>query len=111
MRTAIDLISEERSRQVVVEGWSPEHDDEHVYGELSRAAACYCLPKNEVDLSKLDGVSVYGVSEDGVGWPWESPYKPTPNDPIRQLVKAGALIVAEIERLQRIEAVTLSDKG
>jgi len=30
-------------------------------------------------------------------------FKPTPDDHIRQLTKAGALIAAEIDRLQRID--------
>ena len=37
-------------------------------------------------------------------WPWdESWFKPTPDDRIRELVKAGALILAEIDRLQRLK--------
>jgi len=33
-------------------------------------------------------------------WPWEkSWWKPTPNDRVKELVKAGALIAAEIDRL------------
>lgn len=33
-------------------------------------------------------------------WPWDLKrhWKPTPGDPVRQLVKAGALIAAEIDR-------------
>ena len=45
----------------------------------------------------VDGHSVYL-------WPWkEAWWKPTPEDRIRELVKAGALIVAEIDRLRRKE--------
>jgi len=37
-------------------------------------------------------------------WPWEDRFwKPTPNDRVRELVKAGALIAAEIDRVQRLE--------
>lgn len=36
-------------------------------------------------------------------WPWDkSWWKPTPDDRIRELIKAGALIAAEIDRLQRL---------
>ena len=36
-------------------------------------------------------------------WPWLDGWKPTPDDRIRELAKAGALIAAEIDRLQRIQ--------
>lgn len=91
MQTAIELIRAERKRQIDAEGWTPEHDDAHECHELSEAAACYAL-----------GVKT-AVAPDGTRvplWPWdESWWKPT--DRVRDLVKAGALIVAEIERLQR----------
>jgi len=97
MKTALDLIAEERRRQVDAEGWTHEHDDSdaHEYGEIATAAACYALP---YDLREIErGVPVQ--------WPWETAWwKPTPKDRIRELVKAGALIVAEIERLQRAAA-------
>jgi len=74
MKTGIELIAEERQRQIEVEGWTKDHDIEHKTFELSAAAACY-ISKN---ISK-----------------W---WKPS-NDPIKNLMKAGALIAAEIDRL------------
>lgn len=93
MKTGLQLIAEERQRQVEVEGWTPEHDDEHSDGELSDAAACYaCTGK----------LNPYRNNVISMIWPWKFAWwKPTPDDRIRELVKAGALIVAEIERLQR----------
>lgn len=91
MKTGIELIAEERQRQIDVEGWTPEHDDEHICGEMAQAAACYAHPNI---VRRLDMV----------GWPesWSIDYfKPTPDDRIRELVKAGALIAAEIDRLNR----------
>ena len=86
-----DLIAE-RLRQVDDEGWSPEHDDQHAVGELAAAAACYCHPEPCMDDTR-------GVP---FSWPWDAAWwKPT--DRRRDLVKAGALILAEIERLDRIE--------
>ncbi len=102
--TGIELIASERRRQVMVEGWTPEHDDEHKHGELSMAARAYCgyastqirIPHNHEDRQLLP----YG------GWPWDAEWwKPSP-DPLRNLVKAGALIAAEIDRLQRKVAGT-----
>ena len=80
----------ERQRQISVEGWTPEHDDAHSVGELARAAACYANP----DLVYV----LQGTT--GLGWPWdESWWKPA--DQHRNLVKAGALILAAIARLYR----------
>lgn len=89
--TGSELISAERRRQVEVEGWTPEHDDEHQYGELAIAAAKYAERAHERSMPFLPPR----------GWPWFSCWwKPSP-DPVRNLVKAGALIAAEIDRLLR----------
>jgi len=88
MGLGINLIEAERERQIYREGWTEEHDDKHVNNELALAAACYAVPD---------------VFSQGY-WPptWDlSWYKSTTR--IRDLVKAGALIAAEIDRLQRIE--------
>lgn len=96
--TALALISAERRRQVEQEGWSEQHDDAHVHDELAWAAVSYALP------AVPDGPSRR------VFWPWSSRWwKPTPQDRIRELVKAGALLIAEIERLQRTEARKVTD--
>lgn len=88
MRTGIELIAEERRRQIAIEGWTPEHDDKHKGGELSTAAACYSAPH---------------IDELVSWWPWNKKWwKPTPEDRVRELAKAGALIAAEIDRLNRI---------
>ena len=41
MKTGIELIAEERHRQIEKEGWTPEHDDQHNAGDLVHAAAAY----------------------------------------------------------------------
>jgi hypothetical protein len=97
--TPIEMIIAERERQVSAEGYTTEHDDSHASNELAQAAACYVMPYRERQrpITSLMNVRQYV-------WPWGSGWKPTPDDRIRELVKAGALIVAEIERLQRKEA-------
>lgn len=82
-------VAAERRRQVEAEGWTPEHDDEHGAGEMAAAAACYAL-------------NAAGCGcEVARNWPWDgSWWKPTTAR--RDLVKAGALILAEIERLDRM---------
>lgn len=84
-------VAEERRRQIEAEGWTPEHDDEHEGRDMARAAACYALHAAgypDVDVAVLRF------------WPWlDTRWKPS--TPRRNLVKAGALILAEIERLDR----------
>lgn len=89
--TGADLIAAERQRQMVKEGWTPEHDAEHMSGELAWAAVCYAAPKS---------VYVDGGAEP---WPWAKEWdKRDKHDRQRRLVIAGALIAAEIDRLQRL---------
>jgi hypothetical protein len=93
--TVLGDIAAERRRQIEVEGWTPAHDDEHAPGVLAQAAACYairaCKPKNDLR---------YGQGSSPPGWPWDAKWwKPTTDR--RDLIKAAALIVAEIERLDR----------
>lgn len=96
-RTGAELIADERKRQVTQEGWSPEHDDEHVKGELVWAARAYAVLYN-MPFKMSQGTA------DQVGWPWDvESFKHDPVDPIRNLAKAGALIAAEIDRLKRAE--------
>lgn len=90
----VDLIIAERLRQIGQEGWTPAHDDAHAGGELAAAAGSYAL------------VSVFDTPHSRQRifaryWPWGPEWFKPSDDPIRNLVKAGALIVAEIERLQR----------
>lgn len=91
---AADVLAE-RQRQIEAEGWTPEHDDQHDAGELALAAACYAYNTADPDPE--------GYGRVPYGWPWVREWwKPTTTR--RDLVKAGALILAEIERLDRVEA-------
>ena len=91
-RGELDVLIERR-RQQMVEGYRAAHDDEHTDGSLATAAACYA--------------SVAGCNTArGMGakhWPWSiDSFKP--RDERSNLVRAGALILAEIERLDRAAA-------
>lgn len=112
----VGLIARERERQIEVEGWTPEHDDGHTHGLIALAASTYAAPagtrrmeqresrrwrnaRDSEDYTTVGTGVFYAVPED---WPWEiDEWKPTPENRIRELVKAGALIAAEIDRLQR----------
>jgi hypothetical protein len=95
-KTGIELIAEERRRQIEVEGWSDRHDSQHDDDELAIAAGCYALTP-----TYTRGIRAGHIIPKR--WPWEEKWwKPTPNDRIRELQKAGALIAAEIDRLQAL---------
>lgn len=80
-------VLRERERQVSTEGWTPEHDDRHDNHEMAHAAACYAYP----ELTALSGVKT---------WPWATQWLKV-RDPRRNYVRAAALLLAEIERLDR----------
>ncbi|NBK56512.1 hypothetical protein [Pseudomonas aeruginosa] len=90
-------VQAERRRQVENEGWTPEHDDEHSHGQIARAAACYALAGSS---APNDGTAALLVS---LAWPWDQQWW-KPSTARRDLVKAGALVLAEIERLDRTAA-------
>ncbi|OVZ31866.1 hypothetical protein CDO36_26040 [Pseudomonas aeruginosa] len=90
-------VQAERRRQVEVEGWTPEHDDEHDNGEMARAAACYALAGSS---APSDGTAALLVS---LAWPWDEQWW-KPSTARRDMVKACALGLAEIERLDRVAA-------
>lgn len=95
----IELIAAERQRQIHQEGWTPEHDQEHIKNELALAASCYALPAECRQMQQCDRTD-YRVMVPKF-WPWLPWWwKPSTNR-IDELVKAGALIAAEIDRLQR----------
>jgi len=93
--SGIERIAAERQRQIVEEHRLPEDDARHESGEMARAAALYAMPA-----TKRRGTSMKFWKL----WPWDKKWwKPTPDNRIRELEKAGALIAAEIDRLERIE--------
>ena len=103
-QAAIDVLTERR-RQVEVEGWTPEHDDEHGNGEMAAAAACYAVGRRTLtDPSR--GTGEFGQPV----WPWDSHWW-KPDSHRRELVKAGALILAEIERLDRASTSQGGERG
>ena len=91
MSKASDDVFAERQRQIEVEGWSPEHDGRHMDGSLAAAGACYALR------------SMGNLSDARRLWPrsWDFAWL-KPDTRRRCLVKAAALLIAEIERLDRM---------
>lgn len=89
--TGIELIAAERKRQIEEEGWTASHDAQHDQEELATAAAIYALPDCHRRYKKKGAPKK---------WPWERKrWEPSPADRKRELVKAGALIVAALDRV------------
>ncbi|TPE44955.1 hypothetical protein [Pontibacter mangrovi] len=105
MKNGVELIAAERQRQIEQEGWTPEHDAEHDSEELVHAAKCYASAAIANTYSKRNVTYAgYRPGEKAPNqWPWQGSWWKPSADPIRNLVKAGALIAAEIDRLNRIK--------
>lgn len=105
-QSGASMIAEERLRQIEEEGYDKKHDDNHAAGQLAMAAVAYAIPMTDLIPN---------------AWPWDAEefkkeaegfITPSPGgDKDRaewiygrtdDLVKAGALIAAEIDRLGRI---------
>lgn len=91
---AIEMIQAERQRQIHEEGFTPRHDADLESGELAAAAACYATPSH---------MRTFAHGLVPLHWPFPAhEWKPSASNRILELVKAAALIVAEIERLQSL---------
>jgi len=102
-----ELIAAERTRQIADEGWTPQHDDEHVDCQLGLAARAY------IHVARCQVTLYVNVEEFHLipnDWPvdWLRETFKSSDDPVRNLVKAGALIAAEIDRLQRLQSQAMT---
>lgn len=85
--TGLELIQQERKRQIEVEGWTSDHDAHHINGELKAAAFCYWgygTAWTDKDIEEM--------------WPWEKLWWKPNSNRIKNLIKSGALYMAENER-------------
>lgn len=98
MIDAVERIKTERERQVWSEGWTPAHDDEHTNGELAKAAVCYI--EHATTVPYRDNYQAYKNTPPPPSWPWESNWW-KPKQPQHDLIKAAALIAAEVDRTER----------
>lgn len=96
MSKGAELITKERERHPE-EGWTADHDARHVMGQLIDAAHCYLTAFNQNAARPS-------------GWPW-SKQDWKPEDRIRNLVKAGSLVAAEIDRLIAEKEVSIEDSS
>lgn len=111
MATGIELIAKERERQIE-KGYNAEHDEMESAFQLSTAAAMFiaeAINKDTKDHTHYDGLGDVArfqlreldTKKWGEWWPWDDQDGRVKSDTLTCLVKAGALIAAEIERLHR----------
>jgi hypothetical protein len=107
--SVIEEIRAERERQIDEENWTAEHDDKHEEFSLSMAGACYAAAPIALRCERIIPCGCreamcehepFGKKAWRGAWPWEDEWW-KPKDCRRDLIRAGALIVAEIERLDR----------
>ncbi|WPO68738.1 hypothetical protein SDC64_07410 [Acinetobacter haemolyticus] len=99
---AINDVLAERERQINVKGYSTDHDDAYEQNELVRAASGYVdqvvgrawIFESHPNLYRSEVASEF--------WPWDPIYW-KPKSPREDLVRAAAILIAEIERLDRKE--------
>lgn len=105
METGIELIAKERQRQIEVEGWTVEHDEKNTAGELAYAAASYALPNDVINLNQTGclfiSIKRFWFFPFGLKW-WKPRQNNHPLQRVRELTKAGALIAAEIDRINEL---------
>lgn len=96
---ALVAVASERARQLAFEGYDPGHDDLHEGGQLALAASAYAWAAGV--FARTHGSHPVGAPH---WWPFEPSAFATVEDPRRALERAGALVLAEWERLQRAQA-------
>lgn len=95
----INDVSAERLRQIEEEGYGYNNDDKYPGGELAAAGACYAMHA-AWNLAPINaGKDLPGTP---AWWPFDVVHW-KPADPRRNLVKAAALIIAEIDKIDRRE--------
>lgn len=108
MKSGVEIIAEQRDKQINKHGYTLSHDLTHDSGELADAAIAYIRfnlydanegHRDEHDFGDPDAPVVLIPSE----WPFlEEEFHGKDDDRITQLAKAGAFIAAEIDRLQNL---------
>ncbi|MBA1302736.1 hypothetical protein G7028_29860 [Pseudomonas carnis] len=101
---SLQSVLAERIRQIQVHCFYPEQDEEYVNGDLAQAGACYAIEAAKQAPETEDAMRL--VPE---AWPWMAASW-RPHDQRRNLVKAGALILAEIDRLDRAAALAQKEQ-
>ena len=94
---AVQDVVNERRRQIEVECFSAENDDKLIDCQLACAAACYAMCDTQKHLNEF---TIMGVPI----WPW-GPVWWRSTTYRQNLVKAAALLIAEIEHIDRKDRI------
>jgi hypothetical protein len=93
-----ELIAQERRRQVLRKRYDAEHDDAHGDGSLLHAGVLLALDVAGLELAGVDPPSLDGPWPDCLLLHARAKHG---DDEVRLLTIAGAMIAAEIDRLNR----------
>lgn len=98
-KATLDVVAE-RQRQISAENYTPDQDDAYTQNELTRAAEGYIHTVVSRGWTYESSPNDYECEEIPPFWPWADEYW-KPKSPRRDLVRAAALLIAEIERIDR----------
>lgn len=102
---SLERVAAERAKQE--QKWGAEHDDSHVYGELAAAGECFARYARVQILQYKTGTKPF-LPAFPTRWPFEpEAWKPADN-PKENLIKAAAMLLAEYDRLERVEQKLLT---
>lgn len=106
---ALRSIARERERQVLMEGFNADHDSHHYSGELAIAGSWYalnsiCYGKDFVGIGSVQNSlsNHFSGEHSWCKWPFDDGWW-KPSNRRADLVKAAALIAADIDRLDRAQ--------
>lgn len=97
---AVEMIEQERQRQITAEGYTAQHDAAHDPARLAAAGECYRVWAGR-------GPSPYGGTPGS--WPWATEFW-KPKTLVRDLVRSGALFLAA-EAAQRARLAEMGDNA
>lgn len=101
--TGLERIQLERARQISQKGWTHAHDDTHSDGSLWSAGICYehvADAQVKFPTIPIEITAAYRLTPEN--WPWEYLWFKPSETATRTYEKAGALLSAEAERVDRL---------
>jgi hypothetical protein len=102
MTEGVKLIAAERRRQIEELGFGVGRDNKYKRGQLAGAGTCYAeVAARQIGRPLRVQTAQAGWKPLNQMWLWSLEWWKPSADPLPNLVKAGALIAAEIDRLLR----------
>ena len=92
----ITLVMFERCKQVI-KGYDAKHDDMHTLGQLTMGAVCFA----QTAFTQINSAKPLPKCFRHKDWPWEPSSFHAEEDPVGNLVKAAAMLIAEAGRIER----------